>query len=141
MRGLRLRCASLVLRRLPVQVHRFIWCGKVFAMQMRKSAGEMVSPENLKGMQMVITRRECLHICGWKCAGAFVIDDDDAFRGDRAFGYFEGCGDGSVGEEFFPVPSTTGNIFSQSASTRSCFNRVCTRLALPQTCKSGPLSC
>src|SRR5215469_13277607 len=41
----------------------------------------------------------------------------------------------------FPAPNVTGNILSQKASTKSCLRSVCTRLALPYTCKSGPFCC
>src|SRR5215213_5452837 len=37
-----------------------------------------------------------------------------------------------------PLPRVTGNIFSQSSSTKSCFKRVWIRLLLPWTCISGP---
>src|SRR5277367_320085 len=42
---------------------------------------------------------------------------------------------------FLPTPKVTGNIFSHRASTKSCRSRVCTRLALPHTCKFGPSCC
>src|SRR5215210_2077714 len=37
-----------------------------------------------------------------------------------------------------PLPRVTGNIFSQSSSTKSCRKRVWIRLPLPWTCISGP---
>src|SRR5438093_3743120 len=45
------------------------------------------------------------------------------------------------GNNRFSPPNVTGSIISQKASTKSCFMSVCTRLALPDTCKSGAACC
>src|SRR5579859_2127403 len=46
-----------------------------------------------------------------------------------------------VSNNFFPIPSVIGNICNHSSSIKSFFNKVCTRLPLPYTCKSGPSCC
>jgi hypothetical protein len=66
---------------------------------------------------------------------------DDALRGDCAFRHLECCRDGALGKQSFVTAQRDRHILSQKASTKSCFMSVCTRFALPQTCKSGPSFC
>lgn len=48
----------------------------------------------------VPSRRECLHASDRDCAGALVINDDDALRRDGAFGDLKRRGNRAFGEQF-----------------------------------------